>query len=240
MGKVAKKGKQVEDDDNNPVEEAPEKVVKKTEKRSKVEKKVDKKEKPVKNKKENVANEKEETKEKEKKGKGKSGKNTKSKEDVEENGKEEAEKSEKVPLNPSSTKWEKLNFSCSKKNGYGKTYNLKISCWNIGGLKSWVKKDCTKFLDYENPDILCLQETKCNEDKIPDEMKVITDYKQYWCGSDKEGYAGVGLFTKKEPINVTYGIDEADQDVDGRCITAEFDDYYVVCVYVPNAGKHVL
>ncbi|KAJ8931193.1 hypothetical protein NQ314_015931 [Rhamnusium bicolor] len=119
-----------------------------------------------------------------------------------------------------------------KKNGEGQKANLKISCWNIGGLKSWTKKDCLKFLEYEDPDILCVQETKCNEAKLPEEIKEIDSYKQYWCASNKEGYAGVGLLTKEAPLKVNYGINVQELDEDGRCITAEFKEYYVVCVYV--------
>lgn len=100
-----------------------------------------------------------------------------------------------------------------------------------------MKKDCLKYLEYEDPDIICIQETKCSEKKLPEEIKELDDYKQYWCSSDKEGYAGVGLLTKIEPIKVDYGIDVPELDEDGRCITAEYDEYYVICVYVPNAGK---
>lgn len=148
------------------------------------------------------------------------------------------EKMEKSgPSNSTVTKWDKINFTCTKKNGEGQKPNLKISCWNIGGLKSWIKKDCLKYLEYEDPDILCVQETKCSEKKLPEEIKELEHYKQYWCSSDKEGYAGVGLLTKIEPIKVDYGIDDPDLDEDGRCITAEYDEYYIICVYVPNAGK---
>lgn len=141
------------------------------------------------------------------------------------------------PSNATATKWDKINFSCTKKNGEGQKFNLKISCWNIGGLKGWIKKDCLKYLEYEDPDILCLQETKCSEAKLPEEIKALKYYKQYWCSSDREGYAGVGLLTKTEPLKVNYGINVSELDEDGRCITAEYKDYYIICVYVPNAGK---
>nr|XP_023024082.1 recombination repair protein 1 [Leptinotarsa decemlineata] len=148
-----------------------------------------------------------------------------------------AEKEEKVPLNKTTTDWDSIDFTCSKRNAEGMSHNLIISCWNIGGLKSWVKKDCLKFLEYEKPDILCIQETRCSEEKLPDEIKELKLYKQYWCPSEKDGYAGVGILTIKEPISVAYGIDVPELDEDGRCITAEFKEFYLICVYVPNAGK---
>lgn len=238
-GRSAKKDTEVETSE-------PPKVEKKTSKKEKVVKDEVKEEKPKKaDKKEKTAakpkekplkDDKKKPKEEVSQSKAKSGKRVKPTEDVEENGNDEPEE-EKIPRNATATKWDKIDFSCTKKNKNGKTFNLKISCWNIGGLKSWVKKDCMAFLENENPDIVCLQETKCSEEKLPDEVKEIPKYKQYWCSSNKEGYAGVGLLTVKEPINVTFGIKVPDQDEDGRCITAEYKDYYVVCVYVPNAGK---
>lgn len=211
------------------VEETPEETVDEPKKKDK---KVEKPSKP--DKKEKSTNGKEMKKVPESK-KPRGGKKTKENEQLDE---VNLEHPKKMLLNPSGTKWETIDFSCSKKNTVGNLPNLKISSWNIGGLKSWVKKDCLRFLSYENPDIMCLQETKCNEDKLPKEITDLTDYKQYWCSSQKEGYAGVGLLSKTEPINVTYGINDDEQDVDGRCITAEYNNFYVVCVYVPNAGKN--
>lgn len=80
------------------------------------------------------------------------------------------------------------------------------------------------------------QETKCDSESIPPAIANYDGYQKFWCSSEKNGYAGVGLLTKKNPLNVTYGIGNKDQDEDGRCITAEFDEFFVVTVYVPNAG----
>lgn len=68
-------------------------------------------------------------------------------------------------------------------------------------------------------------------------MKDLEGYNKYWCGSKKEGYAGVALFSKIKPLEVKYGIGDEEHDVEGRCITAEFEKFYVVAVYVPNAGE---
>lgn len=143
----------------------------------------------------------------------------------------------KKKKNTTTSLWGSINFDCDKKNEEGNTYNLKISAWNIGGLKSWVKKECLQYIEHEQPDIFCMQETKCNESKLPEEITEMKDYKQYWCASKKDGYAGVGLLSKVEPLNVIYGIGDEEMDQDGRCITAEYDNFYVVCVYVPNSGK---
>ncbi|XP_060524141.1 exodeoxyribonuclease [Cylas formicarius] len=144
---------------------------------------------------------------------------------------------EKTPLNDTITKWEEINFLCSQKNAKGKKPNLKVTSWNVDGIRAWLKKDGLKIVKYDNPDILCLQETKCSNEKLPNEVKDIEGYKAYWCSSKKEGYAGVAVYTKIEPINVIYGIDHADHDNEGRCITLEYDTFFLICVYVPNAGR---
>lgn len=92
------------------------------------------------------------------------------------------------------------------------------------------------YIHYEKPDILCLQETKCSEEKLPAEVN-IEEYHIYWQNSKKEGYAGVGLYSRTEPLSVTYGIGIDEHDSEGRVITAEYDDFYVISVYVPNAGR---
>ncbi|CAH1989216.1 unnamed protein product [Acanthoscelides obtectus] len=117
---------------------------------------------------------------------------------------------------------------------------MKISTWNVGGLKSWIKKGCLKYVKLEMPDIFCLQETRCKENDLPKELDELENYNKYWLASKKDGYAGVGLFTIKKPLDVKYGIGDKEQDDDGRCITAEYEDYYVVCVYVPNAGRGLI
>lgn len=82
-----------------------------------------------------------------------------------------------------------------------------------------------------------MQEVKSSKNTLPPESKEIEGYKAYWHFSTKSGYAGVGLYTKQEPINVQYGLGVETHDNEGRMITAEYDKYYVICVYVPNAGR---
>ncbi|KAF5281368.1 hypothetical protein FQA39_LY17810 [Lamprigera yunnana] len=138
------------------------------------------------------------------------------------------------------TIFDKIDFSCSKNNAYGKTYNLKISNWNVDGLRAWLKKGALSFIDYEQPHIFCIQEIKCSESKIPKELKKLEGYNVYWHCSSKEGYAGVGLVSRDEPLSVQYGINSKEYDSEGRCITAEYEKFYVISVYVPNAGRNLV
>ncbi|XP_021917390.1 DNA-(apurinic or apyrimidinic site) lyase-like [Zootermopsis nevadensis] len=139
-------------------------------------------------------------------------------------------------LNKTHSDYESLDFSNDKTTSDGERWNLKISSWNVGGLKAWVKKNGIDFLKHENPDVFCLQETKCSESKLPPEVKV-GGYHTYWLSGEKDGYAGVGLYTKKEPIKVTYGLGKKEFDTEGRVITAEYENFYLVAAYVPNAGR---
>jgi len=115
-------------------------------------------------------------------------------------------------------------------------HKLKIVSWNINGIRAWMKKDGLAVFSAQQPDIVCLQETKCTEDKMPEETKV-PGYTSYFMSAKKEGYSGVALYSKEEPLEVTYGIDDQTHDDEGRCITAEYDDFFLVTAYVPNAGR---
>lgn len=154
-----------------------------------------------------------------------------------ENETDKPEPKEKALTNQTETDYSGIDFTCTKVNALGEKYNLKISTWNVDGLRAWLKKGGLEFLSQENPDILCLQETKCSEGKLPDEIKCVEGYQAYWCNGDKEGYAGVAVFSKKKPLSVVYGINEVEHDDEGRCITLEFDKFYLVNTYVPNAGE---
>ncbi|XP_076251401.1 recombination repair protein 1 isoform X2 [Rhynchophorus ferrugineus] len=146
-------------------------------------------------------------------------------------------KEAKPAQNQTSTKWNTIDFGNSKKSANGETNNFKITSWNVDGIRAWLKKGGLNIIEHDNPDILCLQETKCSEEKLPEEVTDLEGYHQYWCSSDKEGYAGVGVYTKEEPISVVKGIGDKEQDNEGRCLTLEYDKFYLVNVYVPNAGR---
>ncbi|XP_066142672.1 exodeoxyribonuclease isoform X2 [Euwallacea fornicatus] len=152
--------------------------------------------------------------------------------------KEVTTKSKAAPLlNTVESKWDTINFDCTKKSSQGKRYNLKITSWNVDGIRAWLKKGGFSILKHDKPDIFCLQESKCGTQKLPQEVVDIEGYKDYWCSSQKDGYAGVGVYSKIEPIDVVYGIDSQEHNNEGRCITLEYDSFYVVNVYVPNAGR---
>ncbi|KAG9330509.1 hypothetical protein JZ751_016218 [Albula glossodonta] len=108
----------------------------------------------------------------------------------------------------------------------GHAANWKITSWNVDGLRAWVKK---KGLD----------ETKCAEKALPNEITSMPEYPhKYWSGSEeKEGYSGVAMLCRTEPLKVTYGIGKEEHDKEGRVITAEFPNFFLVTSYVPNAGK---
>ncbi|XP_075226588.1 exodeoxyribonuclease-like isoform X2 [Lycorma delicatula] len=138
---------------------------------------------------------------------------------------------------PSTTDFSKTDFDkCERTTEDGKTYNLKISSWNVAGLRACVKKGFADYIKHENADIYCLQETKCPDDKLPSDVKV-PGYHRYFLSGDKAGYAGVAVYSKEKPLEVKYGIGKKEYDVEGRLITAEYEKFYFVAVYVVNAGQ---
>ncbi|MDK0818305.1 exodeoxyribonuclease III [Clostridium perfringens] len=114
---------------------------------------------------------------------------------------------------------------------------MKLISWNVNGLRACVKKG---FLDYfkseEDADIFCLQETKLQEGQIDLDLE---GYHQYWNYAEKKGYSGTAIFTKKEPLNVYYGINMEHHDKEGRVITLEFEDFFMVTVYTPNSQSEL-
>lgn len=176
-----------------------------------------------------------------------SSKRAKSVKDTEDDGDETPEetiksKGSKKPVgkaNPNGPAISSLDFSCDAKTSDGKDWNLKLSAWNVNGIRAWIQKDGLEYIKKENPDIFCVSETKCSIDKMPSEAEV-EGYKVYWLSGDADGYSGVGMYSKTEPKNVTYGIDMEQHDKEGRVITAEFDKFYLVTTYVPNAGKKLV
>lgn len=119
----------------------------------------------------------------------------------------------------------------------GKPYNIKITTWNINGLRSWLgKRSGLAFIAQDDADIYCFQEIKCGNSKVPSEIREVPGYFCHWNGSD-DGHSGVVCFSKKKPKNVTNGIGVKVFDDEARVITLEFDTYYVVNAYVPNSGR---
>lgn len=113
---------------------------------------------------------------------------------------------------------------------------MKLVSWNVNGLRACMGKDFMESFSKLDADVFCLQETKLQEGQI--EMD-LPGYHEYWNYAEKKGYSGTAVFTKSEPMNVTYdlGIDEHDHE--GRVITLEYDSFYLVCVYVPNSQREL-
>ncbi|XP_017153799.1 recombination repair protein 1 isoform X2 [Drosophila miranda] len=120
-----------------------------------------------------------------------------------------------------------------------KVFNFKISSWNVAGLRAWLKKDGLQSLALEEPDIFCLQETKCSNDQLPEEVTHVPGYHPYWLCMPG-GYAGVAIYSKIMPINVEYGIGNEEFDDVGRMITAEYEKFFLINVYVPNSGRKLV
>lgn len=108
---------------------------------------------------------------------------------------------------------------------------MKLISWNVNGLRACVGKGFFEFLQSENPDMMCLQETKLQ----PEQAHQIENYYEYWNSADKKGYSGTAIFSKNEPLNVTYDLGIDIHDHEGRVITAEYDKFYLVTVYTPNS-----
>ena len=113
---------------------------------------------------------------------------------------------------------------------------MKLVSWNVNGLRAIYKKGFEETFKELNADIFCIQETKMQEGQIKLELQ---GYNQYYNYAERKGYSGTAIFTKKDPINVTYGIGIEEQDKEGRVITLEFDKFYMVNCYTPNSGREL-
>lgn len=109
---------------------------------------------------------------------------------------------------------------------------MKLISWNVNGLRACMGKGFLDFVAAAQPDMLCLQETKMQQGQaeVP-----LTGYHEYWNSADKKGYSGTAVFTKTEPLSVSYGLGIDEHDHEGRVITAEYEEFYLVTVYTPNA-----
>ena len=111
---------------------------------------------------------------------------------------------------------------------------MKIISWNVNGLRAAISKGFMDFFTTIDADIFCLQETKLQEGQI--ELKP-DNYFVYWNSAIKKGYSGTAIFTKKKPLNITYGIQKEEFDQEGRVITLEFEKFYLIDCYTPNSKR---
>ena len=114
---------------------------------------------------------------------------------------------------------------------------MKLISWNVNGIRACVTKGFLDFFKEIDADIFCIQESKLQEGQINLELE---GYHQYWNYAVKKGYSGTAIFTKKEPLNVFYGLGIEEHDNEGRVITLEFENFYMVTVYTPNSKNELL
>ena len=113
---------------------------------------------------------------------------------------------------------------------------MKLVSWNVNGLRAIYKKGFEESFKKLDADIFCIQETKMQEGQIELDLQ---GYYQYYNYAERKGYSGTAIFTKKEPLNVSYGIGIEEHDKEGRVITLEFDKFYMVNCYTPNSGREL-
>ncbi len=111
---------------------------------------------------------------------------------------------------------------------------MKFISWNVNGFRACLTKGFQDFFDREDADFFCLQETKMQ----PEQSQFKPEgYYQYWNSAERKGYSGTAIFTKHKPLSVKYGIGIPEHDTEGRAITLEYEDFYLLCVYTPNAKR---
>lgn len=113
---------------------------------------------------------------------------------------------------------------------------MKLISWNVNGIRACVQKGFLDFFEKADADIFCIQETKMQEGQLVMEL---AGYHQYWNYALRKGYSGTAVFTKKKPLSVSYGIGMEEHDKEGRVITLEFEDFYLVTVYTPNSQNEL-
>lgn len=111
---------------------------------------------------------------------------------------------------------------------------MKIVSWNVNGIRACVNKGFLDYFHSVDADIFCIQESKCQKGQIELDLE---GYYQYWNYAERKGYSGTAIFTKKEPLSVHYGIGEHIKENEGRVITLEYEHFYMVTVYTPNARR---
>ena len=111
---------------------------------------------------------------------------------------------------------------------------MKLITWNVNGLRACMGKGFLDFCKSEDPDVICIQETKMQEGQS--EVK-LDGYEQFWNSAEKKGYSGTAAFTKKNPLRINFDIDADGHDKEGRAITLEFENFYLINVYTPNSQE---
>lgn len=113
---------------------------------------------------------------------------------------------------------------------------MKLISWNVNGIRACVNKGFENFFKEADADIFCIQETKCQPSQIDLEFE---GYQSYWNSAEKKGYSGTAIFTKQKPLQVQYGIGIEEHDKEGRVITLEYENFYLVNIYTPNSKREL-
>lgn len=111
---------------------------------------------------------------------------------------------------------------------------MKLISWNVNGLRACMNKGFKEFMDKEDADIFCVQETKMQREQATFDFP---GYEEYWNSAVKKGYSGTAVFTKEKPLSVTYGLGIEEHDQEGRVITCEYPEFFLVTVYTPNSQR---
>ncbi|NAS13717.1 exodeoxyribonuclease III [Poritiphilus flavus] len=117
---------------------------------------------------------------------------------------------------------------------------MKIISWNVNGIRAIVKKDFYRSIEKIAPDILCLQETKAQDEEVITALSPLNGYHNNYNAADRKGYSGTALLSKELPVKVTQDMGVAEHDTEGRIQCAEYESFYLVNVYVPNSGQQLL
>ena len=113
---------------------------------------------------------------------------------------------------------------------------MRLISWNVNGFRSCLDKGFANFFEEQNADFFCIQETKMQQGQA---QFLPEGYFQYWNSAEKKGYSGTAIFAKREPLSVAYGLGIPEHDTEGRAITLEYEDFYLLCVYTPNAQREL-
>ncbi|MDA3816917.1 MAG: exodeoxyribonuclease III, partial [Prolixibacteraceae bacterium] len=116
---------------------------------------------------------------------------------------------------------------------------MKIISWNVNGIRAITKKNFFADIEALNPDILCLQETKAQDAQVAEALEPLNGYHIYSNSAEKKGYSGTAIISKSEPLSVSKGIGIDNHDNEGRVLCAEYENFYLVTVYVPNSGSEL-
>ena len=117
---------------------------------------------------------------------------------------------------------------------------MKLISWNVNGIRAVVKKDFVDQVSSMNPDVLCLQETKAQDDQVKEALTDLNGYYIFSNSAERKGYSGTAILSKQEPLTVSNDLGIKEHDQEGRVITAEFDRFYLVNTYVPNSGQQLV